>query len=151
MKPRLLFLIRLALAVILAWAGLLKVLDPAAFAQNILNFRLVSTPLAAALALYIPWLELLIAAALLLPRLRTGATLLTALLFTLFAVLWIVTGLRGIDVTCGCFGGSGGHAPTAQGFLRALLPALAAWLTLRIDHPSPPHSSLPPAPNQFVT
>ncbi len=149
MKPALSLGIRLALAVILAWAGLLKVLDPAAFAQNILNFRLVSIPVAAALALYLPWLELILAAALLIPRLRTGATLLAALLFTLFTALWIVTGLRGIDVACGCFGGTGTHTSAAQGFLRAITPALAAWLALRIDHPSPAPPS--PPPNQFVT
>lgn len=130
MSGRLEFVIRLALAALLAWAGVLKALDPAAFAEAIQGFRLTTVPVAAALALYLPWLELLLAAGLLAPRWRSGALLVTTVLFAAFTALWMVTWLRGIDVACGCFGGAG-HTPAAWGFVRALIPAFAAGWALR--------------------
>lgn len=130
MSARLQFVVRLILAALLAWAGILKALDPAAFAEAIQGFRLTPVPVAAALALYLPWLELLLAAGLLLPRWRSGALLVTTALFAAFTVLWAITWLRGLDPACGCFGG-GGHTPAARGFVRALVAALAAGWALR--------------------
>ncbi len=111
---------------LLVWAGIVKALNPAAFAENIMGFRLVPWSIAVGLALYLPWLELMTALALLLPRWRAGALLITAMLFTGFALLWAITWGRGIDVTCGCFGG-GGSSSAIWSLARAVVLAAGAW------------------------
>lgn len=124
--------IRLVLAAVLAWAGALKVQDPAAFAGSIMNFRIVPWPAAAALAHYLPWLELLVACALFFPRrTRRGALLAATVVFAGFAVLWAVTWARGLDVACGCFGGEG-RASASWALVRVtVLAAMAAWALRR--------------------
>jgi uncharacterized membrane protein YphA (DoxX/SURF4 family) len=92
------------LAGMFALAGALKLADPAAFAGDIGNYRLVGTRVAAGLALWLPWLELTVAAALLWPRWRREGAVVAAGLLVVFcaalgSVLW-----RGIDLECGCFG-----------------------------------------------
>lgn len=116
-----------ALAAVLIWAGGAKALAPAEMAEGIANFRLVSWPVAVGAAYYLPWLELLTGLAMLVPRWCAGAIGVAAVLFTSFAILWAVTWARGIDVTCGCFGGGGGAGPT-WGFVRALALGVAAWI-----------------------
>ncbi len=136
----------LALAALLGWSGAAKALDPAAFAEAILGFRLVPHPVAVALALYLPWLELFVAAALLVPRWRAGALWVAAVLLALFALLWAVTWLRGLDVSCGCFGGQG-RSSAAWSLARAALLAAASWFALFL---SAPNHRRPPA-GPFVT
>lgn len=120
----------LLLAAVLAWAGALKVVDPAQFAGGIMNFRLVPWPVAAALALYVPWLELLVAGGLLMPRWRGGALLVATVLFAVFAAIWAVSWARGLDVACGCFGGEG-RASSAWALARTLaLTAVSGKLSL---------------------
>jgi hypothetical protein len=128
MKPAWTTLGCIALAAIWVWAGALKALDPAAFATNIMGFTLVPWPVAAGLALYLPSLELITAAALLIPRWRSAALLVSLTLFVVFTILWAITWARGIDVACGCFGGEG-RTTAGTGFVRALaLSAATAWL-----------------------
>jgi len=80
-----------------------------------------------ALALYLPWLELIIAVALFVPRWRQSALLLAAVLSTLFVVVWAITWTRGLDVSCGCFGGQGA-TNAAWAFFRAILLSCFAWV-----------------------
>lgn len=117
------------LAAVLAWSGLAKVADPAALASAIQGFRIVDGGAAWVLAYYLPWLELVLAAALLAKRWRAGALALAGGLFTIFAIAWLQAWVRGLDVSCGCFGGEGrgGAGSTAIGALRALALAAIAW------------------------
>jgi putative oxidoreductase len=114
------------LAALFALAGALKLADPAAFAADIGNYRLVSVPVAAALALWLPWFEITLALALFLPRWRPAAATLAAGLLLVFcatlgSVLW-----RGIDLECGCFGRENPVAPAWALARNAGLLALAA-------------------------
>lgn len=86
------------------YAGVLKVGDPAAFAKDISNFHLLPWPLGVALALYLPWLEMICGAALFVGRLRFGAVAILTALTGVFIGATIAARLRGIDVNCGCFG-----------------------------------------------
>ena len=115
-----------SLAGLLVWAGAAKALNPQLFAENIMGYRLVSWPVAAGLALYLPWLELIVATALCVPRWRSGALLLASVLFTAFTVILATTWWRGIDVTCGCFG-EAGRVTIGWAFWRAVLLAAVGW------------------------
>jgi hypothetical protein len=97
--------LRVGLAALLAFAGAGKLLDPAAFAEDIQNYRALPDAWAGALALGLPVLELVIAAGLLLPSHAAGASLLSGLLLLGFAVAMAQAKVRGIDLECGCFGG----------------------------------------------
>ncbi|MBA2585397.1 MAG: hypothetical protein H0U99_02815, partial [Chthoniobacterales bacterium] len=56
------------------------------------------------LAFYLPWLELLCGVALIVHRLRLGATAILSALMLVFIAASIAAKARGIDVSCGCFG-----------------------------------------------
>jgi uncharacterized membrane protein YphA (DoxX/SURF4 family) len=43
---------------IFIYAGVLKVLDPVQFAHDIDNYKILPWPISAALAFYLPWLEI---------------------------------------------------------------------------------------------
>ena len=86
------------------YAGIVKVLDPLDFAQDIRNYRLVGQALSFAAAVVLPWLEILAGAFLVAGVWRRGAALVITGLLVFFIVLTAVTMLRGLDVDCGCFG-----------------------------------------------
>ena len=103
--PLIALLARLGLAALLAYAGGSKLLDPAAFAEDIQNYRALPEAWAGPLALALPVLELVVAAGLLTAGHAGGASLLTGALLLVFAVAMAQAKLRGIDLECGCFGG----------------------------------------------
>ncbi len=98
-------ILALAVGAVFVYAGTVKLIDPLHFATEINNYQLVSWPVAVRLAFYLPWLELLLGLALIIHRLFEGAVMLTASLMLIFIVASIIAKARGIDVSCGCFGG----------------------------------------------
>jgi putative oxidoreductase len=123
---------RMLIATVLILAGVGKVLNPALFAESVNGFRLMPWPAAAALALYVPWLELATAMGLWVPRWRAGALLLATTLFVVFSLVWAITWMRGIDANCGCFGGAG-RTSASWALLRATALVCIAALALRAE------------------
>lgn len=111
---------RLVLAGLFLYAGVLKALAPAAFAADIANFRLLPLFASGLLAVYLPWLELLAAGALFFRRWRAGAALVLAFLGAVFLGALALARIRGLDITCGCFG----HTGSGEG-------GVSWWLLLR--------------------
>ena len=97
--------VRIGLAALLAYAGASKLLDPAAFAEDIQNYRALPDAWAGPLALGLPLLELTVAGGLLTASHGSGAALISGLLLVAFAAAMAQAKLRGIDLECGCFGG----------------------------------------------
>ena len=99
------------LAVILGgvfiYAGVTKVVNPLAFANDISHFHVLNWPLGIRLAFYLPWLEILCGLALIAGPLRTGALGLLTAMTSVFIVVSIAARARGIDLNCGCFGSAG--------------------------------------------
>lgn len=117
--------IRWAVAAVLGYAGVVKALDPAQFALDLGGYHLLPPDGNRLLALYVPWVEILCAAGLLLRPLRAGAWLIAIGLSLGFAVFLGSAWARGLDVSCGCFG-SGAAEPV--GFL-AVARAVALLTT----------------------
>jgi putative oxidoreductase len=119
---------RAMLAVVLVYAGAVKALDPAAFARAVEHYRLLPASLAAVVAVYLPWVEIAGGVGLFWPRLRRGALLLTLALCLLFCTVIASAMVRGLDITCGCFG-SGGEdgASLALSLVRSMFLTLIAW------------------------
>jgi len=121
---------RLVVGGVFVYAGATKALDPAAFAAAIAAYRLLPYPAVAALALYLPWLEMACGLGLFWPRLRLGAS---SMLFALCAVFTIAIAsawIRDLDISCGCFGaGATGAAALRHSLLRSItLAFLSAGL-----------------------
>jgi putative oxidoreductase len=127
-------IVALIIGGIFIYAGVIKVIDPVAFANDIDNYKILPWPLTVRLAFYLPWLEILCGLAVILGLLyRGGLLILTALTF-LFIAASIIAKARGLDITCGCFG----HASKYLSFFGhlaldfVLLAALGAlWFSNR--------------------
>jgi uncharacterized membrane protein YphA (DoxX/SURF4 family) len=89
---------------IFIWAGLEKVMQPAAFAESIQAYKLIPEYFAPWLARFLPWLEIWAALALLWPRTRATGALLVGTLSVVFALAVTSVMLRGLEINCGCFG-----------------------------------------------
>jgi putative oxidoreductase len=85
-------------------AALPKLLDPGSFAADIQNYRVLPERWVGHAALYVPALEIVVALGLFLPRYQRGAACLATLMLFGFAVAMAQARLRGIDLSCGCFG-----------------------------------------------
>jgi putative oxidoreductase len=83
--------------------------SPVEFANGIDNFKLVPWPVSVALAFYLPWLEIFCALALVFRFFYRGALTLLITLITVFTLAITAAKLRGLDITCGCFGHASQH------------------------------------------
>ena len=117
---------------IFIYAGIIKAFDPVQFANDIDNYKTLPWFIGVRLAFYLPWLEIFCGLGLVFHFLyRGGLSILTALL-AVFIGATVVARLRGLDITCGCFG----HASQSWSFLQHLaidLGILAALVTLWVQ------------------
>lgn len=119
---------RTALAAVFVYAGVVKALDPAAFGLAIDHYRLLPHPLAAIVAVYLPWVEIMGGASLFWPRVRLGALLLLLGLCLVFCAAVASALARGLDISCGCFGNGWESRPSlGLSLLRSMFLALIAW------------------------
>ena len=89
---------------IFIYAGAIKAFDPIRFANDIDNYKILPWTIGVGLAFYLPWLEILCGLALVARVLyRGGLSILTALI-GIFIAATIAAKIRGLDITCGCFG-----------------------------------------------
>jgi putative oxidoreductase len=102
-------LIRIGLGALFVFAGVAKLRDPTAFATEIANYRLVPS-LAPYLATTLPTVELVVGVALVVGPLlwRRAAAVAAMALLAMFTVAVVHVVRSGINVECGCFGGSSG-------------------------------------------
>ena len=87
----------------------LSLAGPVEFASGIDNFKLVPWPVSVALAFYLPWLEIFSALGLLFRFLYRGALTLLIALMLVFTLAITAAKVRGLDITCGCFGHASQH------------------------------------------
>lgn len=124
------FILRFVLGAVFIFAGALKIYDPATFATDIANYRLLPHAWVNLLAITLPWIEVLAGLLLVVGIwVRPSALLVTAML-VVFLVAVSQALVRGLDIRCGCFGTFGGRRAGLQTLLTDLvLLAMAVWLT----------------------
>ena len=83
--------------------------SPVEFANGIDNFKLLPWPVSVALAFYLPWLETFCALGLVFRLLYRGALTLLITLMVVFTLAITAAKVRGLDITCGCFGHASQH------------------------------------------
>jgi len=91
---------------IFIWSGVVKLMNPAEFANAIRNFELVGDPIAPFLALSLPLLEVVCGVAVVFGKLWRGAAVLLLASLVLFTCALAIAAAKGLDINCGCFGGS---------------------------------------------
>lgn len=103
-------LLRFGMGGLFIWAGAMKALDPAGFLMDVEHYRLLPYVASVAVAFYLPWLEILAGACVLLKRFYPGALMVLLGLIVLFVGALISAWVRGLDISCGCFGRPDGSA-----------------------------------------
>jgi len=118
------------LAAVFAYAGVVKVIDPVGFYGSVLDYRLVGGGLAVAASVLLPVFEIVVAAGLFIPRWARAARAWIVWLLLVFLVAILQAWWRGIDLSCGCFGGGEPVAPWSLILRDLALLGLAAMARL---------------------
>jgi len=98
--------VQFVLAAFFVVAGIAKIADPPGFAHEIHNYRMVPGALVNAMALILPWLEVVTGVALFLGIARRTCAKILGILLLVFIVALSVNLARNHPVDCGCFGTS---------------------------------------------
>jgi putative oxidoreductase len=99
-------LLRIAVGALFIYAAWTKLPAFDAFAEEIANYRLLPPSLVPFFAAGLPGIELLAGAMLVTNRWPRSAALLLSILLAVFIGALSQALLRGINLTCGCFGGA---------------------------------------------
>jgi putative oxidoreductase len=112
------------------YAGALKALDPIRFAIDIDNYKILPWAISVRFAFYLSWLEILSGLALVFRFLYRGGLSILSALVLIFLGATIAAKVRGLDITCGCFGHASQHwsFPQHLAIDLALLAAIAILL-----------------------
>jgi putative oxidoreductase len=98
--------VQFVLAAFFVVAGVAKIVDPPGFAHEIHNYKMVPGALVNAMALILPWIEVVTGVALFLGIARRTAAKVLGILLLVFIAALGVNLARGHPVDCGCFGTS---------------------------------------------
>ncbi len=94
---------RVLMGGIFLYAGYDKVLNPEQFALIVYNYRLLPDRLVNAVALVLPWVEIVAGAFLVLGLFPWASVTVYSGLVMVFMTGIVISLIRGLDITCGCF------------------------------------------------
>ena len=125
-------LLRLAFGGFFVYAAATKLFGPlglVSFTDDIRTFHILPDPWVGWLAMTLPWFEIFCGIAVIIGPLRQGALVLLNLCLVVFLVALISAWVRGLDVSCGCFGHADAHTSVLEMILRDLgLLLVGCWL-----------------------
>ncbi len=96
-------LVRVVLGALFIYSSMDKIANMSAFAEIILNYRILPVQLVNLLAIFLPWLELLVGIFLVVGRFQRASLIIYSTLLVVFIVALSQALLRGLDISCGCF------------------------------------------------
>lgn len=101
-------ILRVLMGAWFAYSGGVKIFDTGldAFVTDITNYKLVSTQLAVATAYIVPWTEVIAGACFIFGVMKKGAWWAMLGLVIAFSVSVGSAWWRGLDISCGCLGGT---------------------------------------------
>jgi uncharacterized membrane protein YphA (DoxX/SURF4 family) len=122
----------LVLGGVFLYAAFAKVIDPRPLVTIIWNYRILPPGPVNLMAIYMPWMELLVGLGLITGFRRRAASLWATLLLFAFMFGLVVNAVRGVNVACGCFSTSATETHNAWLLVLRDLPMLVAalWLLL---------------------
>ena len=98
-------IIAISLGILFFWAGMEKLLQPDQFYEAILSYKIINSLPAIFVTYTLPSLEIILGIFVMYPKTREISLLLIITLTCTFIGLILISMLRGLDITCGCFGG----------------------------------------------
>lgn len=119
-------LLQALLGFILIFAGCQKAIDFAAFVGAVSAYALLPDGIVVLVATVLPWLEIVVGCAILVPRLARPAAMLLVALCGIFALAQIIAISRGLKIGCGCFGANSAELVSFATVVRTLAIAIAA-------------------------
>ena len=125
---------------IFIYAGVIKMLDPVQFANDIDNYKTLPWFFSVRLAFYLPWLEIFCGLAVIFRFLYRGGLSILMALIALFIAATIAAKARGLDITCGCFGHASRHWSFPQHMavdIAIFVALIALWCSSRAQARSP--------------
>lgn len=125
---------RLILGGIFIYAAWSKIQDPALFARAIMSYQMMPSIFIGPLALFLPMVEIIAGLALITSKWSRESTILILGMLGMFFIGLSQAWIRGLDISCGCFGGGegGGGDSIGAALVRdtfLLIPAI--WLICR--------------------
>jgi putative oxidoreductase len=126
-------ILHLAFGGVFVYAGVMKAWNPMVFLDDVRSFALLPDPYAALVAMFLPWLEIFAGLAVITGVMRKGGLLVLNGSLLVFLAAIGIAWVRGTDIRCGCFGGSGEATSNyVELIVRDLaLLTLGAWLALQ--------------------
>jgi hypothetical protein len=123
-------ILRFIVGGLFVYAGAVKALDPVQFGLDIDNFKILPWFISVRLAFFLPWLEIFCGLAVILRVLYRGGLSVLTLAVLVFIGATVAAKIRGLDITCGCFGHASQHWSFAEHMAidLAIFVALAALL-----------------------
>lgn len=118
------------------YAAFYKVIDPRPLVTIIWGYRILPAGPINLMAIYMPWMELLVGLGLATGVKRRAAAFWAAVLLLMFEAALGINALRGVNVACGCFSASADEVHNAWLLVLRDLPMLAAALVLLLLPPS---------------
>jgi len=112
MKYRLPIFSRVLVGVVFFYAGAVKLFDAVSFSESIMNYHLVTPPVALIAASVLPAIEVLVGLCLIFGVMRRGSIIISCCLCLVFIAALMSLVVRGINIDCGCFSTSGGSLST---------------------------------------
>ncbi|MBI5821821.1 MAG: DoxX family protein [Verrucomicrobia bacterium] len=109
-------------------AGALKIADPTAFARAITNYDLLPETLVPAVAVLLPWWEVVAGVLAIIGRWRGAALALIAGMSAVFLAASGMTLARGMSPECGCFGPLGGRLGATTLWVETAVLVAGIWL-----------------------
>lgn len=122
--------IRFLLGGIFVWSGLAKIRQPYDFLSNVYDYELVGAKLGLLVAVVLPWLEVLVGAALLIGLFAGGGMLGAFFLCALFVGVQSSALARGLTIACGCFSATSAGLISYTTLIRTSLLLLASGAIL---------------------
>ena len=119
---------------IFIYAGVIKMLNPVQFANDIDNYKTLPWFFSVRLAFYLPWLEIFCGLAVIFRFLYRGGLSILMALIALFIAATIAARARGLDITCGCFGHASQHWSFPQHMavdIAIFVALIALWCSSR--------------------
>jgi uncharacterized membrane protein YphA (DoxX/SURF4 family) len=109
---------RLLLAGVWAWAGVAKLGDPDAAVRAVRAYDILPETFVKPFAWGLPFVELALAALLLVGIATRPAAWASVVLLLVFITATVSVWARGLQIDCGCFGGGGQSSADAASYLR---------------------------------
>ncbi len=98
------YLLSLLFVIVFGLSSTSKLFNLQGFAEDVVNYRLLPFDWVPFVAVSMPWLELIVSIALLIKSLRLSAAFLIVGMMMTFTVAVGSAFVRGLDISCGCFG-----------------------------------------------